>query len=146
MPCKKTRLLVQRLLVLMTGGLCAAFVLTAAAAAPKPITVAVGQEFELVLESPPASNCQWLLSQPLDETHLQQRGREYRRAAPSGTRWRGCEVLRYKALAEGKTQIHLKYASLWQESSHPTLSSNFFVVITNAASQTHSRKPSHGTN
>lgn len=129
----------RKLLVYLAGGLCAVFVIASEAAEPKPIAVAVGQEFELMLESPPSANCQWLLSAPLDDTRLQQRGREYRRTGPSGAHWRGCEVLRYKALAEGKAQIHLKYASLWQESARPVLSTNFSVVITNAGPRSLSR-------
>lgn len=116
----------------MIGLLCAGLGLAAAAAEPKPVKVAVGQEFELVLDSPPGAGSEWLLSEPLDAGRIQQLGRSYRRRMPSGGKARGWEVLRYRALAEGKTQIHLKYASAWQENSQGVLKTNVVVVITNA--------------
>ncbi len=105
------------------------------AAEQKPIVVPVGQEFERVLESSSANDSQWLLARPRDEVHLKQAGREYKSSNRPNTRTPGFEVLRYKAVAEGKTQIHLKYASLWKESQAPARSTNFVIVITNSATR-----------
>src|ERR1700757_5193518 len=96
-----------------------------AAAEPKPITVAAGQEFEVTLESPSGSDHQWLLAKPLNESYLKQSERRYKRGGGGGS-----EVLRYKAIAEGKTQIHLQYASLWEKGATPLQSTNFVVIIT----------------
>jgi predicted secreted protein len=104
----------------------------AKAAEQKPITVNVGQEFELVLETPPGNNHQWLLSSPLDESKLKQAGREYVRRHPSVTSGRGCEVLRYKAVGEGKIQISLKYAPLFEKSATPVATTNVVVIINKA--------------
>jgi len=102
-----------------------------AAADPKPITVAAGQEFEVTLESPSGSDHQWLLAKPLNGSYLKQSERRYKRGAGGG---RGSEVLRYKAIAEGKTQIHLQYASLWEKGRAPLQSTNFVVIITKSVS------------
>ena len=101
------------------------------AAEPKPITVTAGQEFEITLDSPSGNDHQWLLSKPLDENRLKQSDRRYKRGTAGA---RGCEVLRYKAVAEGKTQIHLQYASLWDKSQGASQSTNFVVVITKSVS------------
>jgi predicted secreted protein len=103
------------------------WVFIVSAAEPKPIMVAAGQEFEITLESPSGSDHQWLLSKPLDENRLKQSDRKYKRGQAGGA---GSEVLRYKAIAEGKTQIHLQYAKLWDKSQAPAVSTNFVVVIT----------------
>lgn len=114
----------KSLIVLVASFLCIAAL---QAAEPKPITVVAGQEFEITLESPSSGDHQWLLSKPLDESRIKQADRRYKRGAAGG---RGCEILRYKALAEGKTQIHLQYVSLWDKSQAPTRNTNFVVVVT----------------
>ncbi len=99
------------------------------AADPKPITVGVGEEFEIVLESPPGANRQWLLAKPLDEVRLQQSGRGYRNH-PGPNRPRTCEVLRYKAVSKGKAEVHLKYASVFEQQPSAVPTTNFVIVIT----------------
>jgi predicted secreted protein len=102
------------------------------AAEPKPITVAVGQEFEISLESPSVVDHQWLLSKPLDESRLKQSDRRYKRGVAGR---HGIEILRYKAIAKGKTQICLRYASLWDNSQVPVQNTNFVILIGNSLSQ-----------
>jgi predicted secreted protein len=98
---------------------------------PKPIRAAVGQEFKLTLESNPASGNQWLLARPLDERLLKLLGSEYKRGR--GASSPGSEVLSFRALAEGKTEIYLKYGKLWENDVAPARKTNFVVLITRIA-------------
>ncbi len=98
----------------------------AGAAEQKPLTVVVGQELTLTLESNPSSGCQWLLARPLDQSLLKQQGGSTFQRGPEG----GNEVLRFTALAEGKTEVHLKYAKLWEKETTPARQTNFVVLVT----------------
>lgn len=106
----------------------------AAAAEPKPLTVALGQEFKIALESTPSSGNQWLIARPLDAALLKLLGTEYKRGRPGGPGASGHEILSFRALGEGKTQIHLKYGNLWERESGATRTTNFVVVITRTGS------------
>jgi predicted secreted protein len=126
---------VRNILVLIVVWLSFCRALTKAASEPKPITAAVGEEFEIVLESPSGSDCQWLLSKPLDETRLKTSGQEYKRRLPGRSQALGCEVLRFTALSEGKVQIHFRYGSLWEKGNAQAPTTNFVVVITRSVSR-----------
>ncbi len=102
-----------------------ALALTATAADQKPLSVVVGQELTLRLESDSSSGCQWLLAKPLDAALLKQSPSTYQRG-PKG----GHEVLKFTALAEGKTELHFKYAKLWDKETNPSRQTNFVVVVT----------------
>lgn len=93
----------------------------------KPVKAAVGQEFKLTLESNPSSGNQWVLARPLDERLLKFLGTEYRRGRGGAP---GNEILSFRALAEGKTQINLKYGRLMEQDAAPARRTNFVVVIT----------------
>ena len=54
-------------------------------------------------------------------------GNEYKRGRPGTVAGAGNEILSFKALGEGRTEIHLKYAKLWDAAS--TQTTNFVVVI-----------------
>src|SRR5579859_92090 len=112
---------------------------TVRAAEPKPILVAMGQEFKIALESNPSSGNQCLISKPLDENLVKLLGSEYKRGRPGAGGVSGNEILSFKALSEGKAQIHLKYGRLWERDAGPTRTTNFVVVITKAGSTTASR-------
>ena len=92
-------------------------------AEPKPIQATVGQEFKIVLSSTGSTDYQWLLARPLDESLLKQAGRSFER------RGGGCECLLFRAVAEGRTEIRLKYDRLWEKSVTPARTTNFVVVI-----------------
>jgi predicted secreted protein len=115
-------------LALLFSGLFAAS--TGLLAAEKPITVAPGQEFKITLESTPSSGHQWLIAKPLDERLLKLLGSEYKRGRPGVSGAAGNEILSFKALSEGKTQIALKYGHLWEKDVEPARTTNFVVVIT----------------
>jgi len=106
-------------------------------AEPKPIRAAVGQEFKLTLESNPSTGNQWLIARPLDEQLLKLLGSEYRRGRPGAAGAGGYDILSFKALSEGKTQIHLKYGRLWERDTTPARTTNFVVVITKADTSQH---------
>ena len=104
-----------------------------AIAAEKPISVGVGQEFKIVLESNSSTGNQWLMARPLDERLLKLLGSEYKRGRPGAVAAAGNEILSFKALGEGKTQIHLKYGKLWEGDTAPARTTNFVVVISSTA-------------
>ena len=101
------------------------------AADPKPIAVVAGEEFKIALNSDPSSGNQWLMAKPLDERLLKLLSNEYRRGRQAGGG--GNDILSFKALTEGRTQIHLKYGRLWERETSPARVTNFVVVITRSA-------------
>jgi inhibitor of cysteine peptidase len=103
-----------------------------AASGDKAVSVGVGEEFKLTLESNPSTGNQWMLARPLDERFLKFLGSEYKRGRPGVAGAPGHEILSFKALGEGKTQINLKYGRLWEHDTAPALTTNFVVVITKA--------------
>jgi inhibitor of cysteine peptidase len=107
------------------------------AAESKPLTVGVGEEFKITLESNPSTGNQWLVARPLDDRLLKLLGSEYKRGRAGAPGGGGNEILSFKALNEGKTQIHLKYARLWEHDVAPSRTTNFVVVITRAGSAPH---------
>jgi predicted secreted protein len=118
----------RRLFILLLGLGC-----SVAAAGEKPISVGVGQEFKIVLASNSSTGNQWLMARPLDDRFLKLLGSEYKRGRPGAVGASGNEVLSFKALGEGKTQIYLKYAKLWEKDATPAQTTNFVVVIGSTA-------------
>jgi inhibitor of cysteine peptidase len=118
----------RRLIILLLGLGC-----SVAVGAEKPISVGVGQEFKIVLASNSSSGNQWLMARPLDDRFLKLLGSEYKRGRSGAAGAPGNEVLSFKALGEGKTQIYLKYAKLWEKDTAPAQTTNFVVVISTAS-------------
>ena len=117
---------------LVIGLLCVA-VAFAAEEKNKPVKAQVGQEFKLTLESNPSTGNQWLLARPLDERFLKFLGTEYRRGRGGAPGAAGNEILSFRALAEGRTEIYLKYGKLWEQDVAPARKTNFVVIISRAA-------------
>ena len=117
----------MRLFVFLCG-LCL-LVVTGGAAEHKPLNVVVGQEFKLALESNPSTGNQWLIARPLDERLLKLLGTEYKRGRPGNPGASGHEILSFRALSQGKTEIFLKYGRLWEHDVSPARTTNFVVVI-----------------
>ncbi len=105
------------------------FVFPVAAAERVPISVAAGEAFEIVLDSPAGKDLHWLLSKPLDESRVKQLGSSYRRYRPVNGPPRTAEVLRYQAVAEGRAEVHLKLVSFFQENSEAAPRTNFVVMV-----------------
>jgi predicted secreted protein len=106
----------------------------ASAAEEKPITVTMGHEFKIVLDSNPSTGNQWLIAKPLEENFVKLLGSEFKRGRPGAPGAGGAETLTFKALGEGKTRIHLKYARLWERDAAPAATTNFVVVISKSGS------------
>jgi len=99
----------------------------------KPINTVVGEEFKLGLESNPATGNQWMLARPLDEHLLKLLGTPEYKRPHSGDQ--GREILTFRALAEGRTEIYLKYGKLFENDAPPARKTNFVVVITRAVTR-----------
>jgi predicted secreted protein len=126
-------------MVIMKGPLLLLVVLGALGAAisaqEKPIAVGVGQEFTVTLESRQSPDYQWVLASPLDEKLLRHCGREYKRANPRVAGACGSEVLTFRAMAEGRTEIRLKYGRVWESAAGSARNTNFVVLISKGAPQ-----------
>ncbi len=109
-----------------------AWLMSSLGAEPKPISATVGQDFKILLPAAGPSGYQWLLARPLDERLIKQAGRTYERRGPSSAGAGGCECLSFKAIAEGRTEIHLKYDRLFEQAAAPARRTNFVVVIKSA--------------
>ncbi len=96
---------------------------------PKPIATVVGQKFKIVLLSNPSTGYHWLLAKPLDKSLLKQIGKSYKRPRTNREGAAGKEELVFIATGEGKTEIRLKYARLWEQDAPAAQSTNFVVLI-----------------
>ncbi len=105
------------------------FAFAIGAGEPAPIAVAAGEEFEVVLDSPGGKDLHWLLSKPLDESRIKQLGSGYRRYRTASGTPRTAEVLRYQAVAKGRTEVHLKLMSFFKTDSEAAPRTNFVVVV-----------------
>src|ERR1035438_7231850 len=114
--------------------LCLGFgwMLTAAAAEPKPIAVTVGQEFKISLQSNPSTGYLWHFAKPPDAKFLKLVSTKYQAPESKLVGAGGSGVWTFKALAEGKTALELNYQRPWEKSLPPAQSTNFVVVITGA--------------
>ena len=110
---------------------CLAFIWLAAAQAgdPKPITAMAGQEFKITLQSNPTTGYQWVLATPPDEKLVKLLRSEYKRLDSKLVGAGGDMVWTFQALAEGKTQVSLKYVRSWEKGQKPAQTTNFTVVI-----------------
>ena len=120
------------LALLFCGILCAS---AASAGERKPISVVKGEEFKITLESNPSTGNQWLIAKPLDERLVKRLGSEYKRGRPGAVGSAGNEILSFKALEEGKTEIYLKYGRWWEKDTAPARTTNFVVIITKSVSR-----------
>ena len=100
------------------------------AAERKPIVATMGEDFKITLESAGTTGYQWVLARPLDERLVKFVSNDYKRPHARQPGAQGCEVLSFKALGEGRTEVHLKYAQLWEKDSPAVRNTNFVVVIT----------------
>ena len=109
--------------------LLAGWLLTAGAAEPKPITVAVGGEFKITLQYNASTGYQWQFVNPPDEKFLKLLTTEYKPAASKLVGAGGDEVWTFKATGEGKTRLELGYVRPWEKGKAPAQSTNFVIVV-----------------
>jgi predicted secreted protein len=81
------------------------------------IRVAPGEDFALVLAGNPTTGYSWQAE--VDEECLQPLGREFEPRG-SGIGAGGREVLRFRALQAGETEIKLEYKRPWQAEARET--------------------------
>jgi predicted secreted protein len=101
-----------------------------AAEPPKPLKATLGEELKIKLECDSGSDCQWLLAKPLDPKFLKQLGKGIERTRTKSGESICHEVLSFKPLSEGKTEIRFKYDRLWAKNASPVRATNIVVVIT----------------
>jgi predicted secreted protein len=106
-----------------------AWVTTAGAAEPKPITAAVGHEFKITLPYNTTTGYQWVLVKPPDEKLARLLRSEYKRLDSNLMGASGDMTWTFKALAEGKTEMKLNYIRPWERKEKPARTTNFVVVI-----------------
>lgn len=125
-------------------GLCAAVLLLgvlsacSAAASPlaitdkdagKPITLAVGQELTLTLESNATTGFAWEAA-GLNTAILEQVGEpEYKAPSSSLVGAGGVQVFRFKAKAAGQVELKLNYRRAWEKDVPPAKTFAVTVVI-----------------
>ena len=107
----------------------AALAVSVSAQDSKPITVTAGHEFSVTLASNPTTGYSWALAKPLDAKLLTLVTNVYVRPDSRLMGAGGKEVWTFKALAEGRTQIDLKYVRPWEKDAAPAQTTNFVVVI-----------------
>ena len=97
----------------------------------KPIKAKAGTEFSLTLESNRTTGYQWQLDKPLDESVVKLVRNEYKSPEAAGVVGAGGkEVWTFKAVAEGKTVIVMKYVRPWEKDQAPAKRAKFELRIT----------------
>ena len=117
----------MKFLVLVCLELC--WLMTAAAAELKPITVTVGQQFKITLQYNVTTGYQWQFAKSPDPKLLKLMNTEYKRADSKLIGAGGDQIWTVKALAEGKTAVELNYVRPWETGATPAQSTNFVVVV-----------------
>lgn len=100
-----------------------------------PIEVKVGEVFVIALPATAGTGYGWRLAAELDGTILKLEGARFesptrRRLAKVGRRGaKGRELLTFRALKAGETEIALKYSRVWEEDIPPTETATFTVIV-----------------
>jgi inhibitor of cysteine peptidase len=108
-----------------------AWLLNARAAEPQPIAVTVGQEFKISLQSNPTTGYQWEFAKRPDQRFLKGLGTKFEPSRSELAGAGGTQVWTFKALAEGKITLELRYDRSWEKKTPAAQRTNFMVVITN---------------
>lgn len=95
----------------------------------KPISVAVGSKFAIVLESNRTTGYGWEYYSPGDAEVIKLLGTEYRTSATELLGSGGREVLMFEAVGKGKSEISLNYARPWEKDIPPAKSVTFKVNV-----------------
>jgi inhibitor of cysteine peptidase len=96
---------------------------------PKPLGVAVGQEFKITLPANATTGYQWVLAQPPDENLVRVLKSDYKRSNSKLMGASGNITWTFKALAAGQTEMKLKYARPWEKTEPPAQTTNYVIVI-----------------
>lgn len=104
----------------------------AAPAGEGPITVKVGEEFEVTLDSNPTTGYGWRIAAPPDKVILVLVGAEYRPDGKGMAGSGGKEIYTFKALAPGETTITFTYVRPWEEGQPPAAQKQYAVIVKEA--------------
>lgn len=95
----------------------------------KPVSVAVGSKFAIVLESNRTTGYGWQYYSPGNAGIVKLLGIEYRASATKLVGSGGREVLIFEAVGKGKSEISLNYARPWEKDIPPAKSVTFKVNV-----------------
>lgn len=96
----------------------------------KPIEVAAGGEFTIVLGLNRTTGYQWDLAKPLDKDRVELVRNEYKIQQNGGRVGAGGkEVWTFKALGNGKTKITMKYMRPWEKNASGVKTVTFEIVV-----------------
>lgn len=93
------------------------------------IEVGVGDKFTIKLESNPTTGYSWSLAAPLDAAILSTAGDSYIADKPQRTGSGGTQLLTFKAVGKGSTEIQLRYSRPWEENVQPAQAETFKVQV-----------------
>jgi inhibitor of cysteine peptidase len=95
----------------------------------KPIEVAAGDAFRIVLESNPSTGYRWQLAEGQDETVVKQVHHRYRRPIVRRPGAPGHEFWRFQALKAGSAEIRMLYIRPWEKGAEPARTAVFKVTV-----------------
>jgi inhibitor of cysteine peptidase len=98
-------------------------------AADTPVATTPGHQFTITLQANHTTGYSWKLAKPLGEKQVQLQSIDYKQTKPGQIAGGGQEVWTFKAVAEGKTGIHLKYVRPWETNVPPVQTTNFLVGV-----------------
>jgi len=93
----------------------------------KPVSVAVGSMFVIVLQSNRTTGYRWEYYNPKNASVVKLMGIEYRASGTGFLGSGGREVLMFEAVGKGKSEITLNYARPWEKDVPPAKSVSFKV-------------------
>ena len=94
-----------------------------------PITVKVGEDFAIGVDSNRTTGYQWQLAEPLDKNVLKLVGIEYKPPQSRRIGAGGKDVITIKAVGKGKAQVSLKYVRPWEKDVPPAKKLTFAVEV-----------------
>ncbi len=95
----------------------------------KPVSVALGGKFALVLESNRTTGYRWECSGPGDASIAKFTGSEYMEPETRLVGAGGKDVLTFEAVGKGSTEIPLKYVRPWEKNIPPAKTAIFKVHV-----------------
>lgn len=95
----------------------------------KPIQIAAGQQFSIVLDSNRTTGYQWQLSKPLNAAILQKVDNIYESPQTNLTGAGGKDLWTFKAVAAGKTSVQFQYVRPWEKNVAPVKTSTFEITV-----------------
>lgn len=96
---------------------------------PKPIEVAPGEEFVIVLKANWTTGFSWQLAQPVNESVITVLRSEYKPSEPVLDGSGGREFWTFRAKAAGTTTVPFKYVRTWEKGKAPADTVEFTIIV-----------------